>query len=139
MEQRPARRPHKPKVPGSNPGRATSDNIVTRCTVPTMQWEITYVQASTNSVQSMIDAANTLGAEGWEPVGITSADRTLGLNTNVLIFKRPLTPPPPPTSDDEWQDDPTGRFDKRRWNGKVWTAQTAMMEAKTLHVDPPST
>lgn len=102
------------------------------------QWEITYVAAATNNVVAMIEAANKLGAEGWEPVGITSADKTIGLNSNVLIFKRPLTPPAPPQSMDEWQDDPTGRFDKRRWNGSVWTAEVAMMEAKTLHVDPPS-
>lgn len=103
------------------------------------QWEITYVQSTTNTVQAMIDAANKLGAEGWEPVGITTADRTLGLNTNLLVFKRELTPPAAPLSDEEWQTDPTGRFDKRRWNGKVWTAETAMMEAKTLHIDPPNT
>lgn len=101
------------------------------------QWELTYVQASTNDVQAMIDAANKLGAEGWEPVGIASADRTLGLNSNLLVMKRAIDPLPPPASDEEWQDDPTGRFDKRRWNGRVWTAETAMMEAKTLHVDPP--
>ena len=101
------------------------------------QWEITYVQAATLGMKGLIEAANRLGAEGWEPIGITSADKTLGMNSNILVFKRELTPPPSPSSDEEWQDDPTGRFDKRRWNGQVWTAETAMMEAKTLHVDPP--
>lgn len=104
---------------------------------PMSQWEITYVSAGTNNTGALIDAANKLGAEGWEPVGITNADKTVGFNSNMLIMRRELTPPPPPATDDEWQDDPTGRFDKRRWNGRVWTAETAMMEAKTLHVDPP--
>lgn len=102
------------------------------------QWEVTYLAAATNNVRGMIDEANKLASQGWEPVGITSADKTIGLNSNILIFKRPiLDPPPSPSSGDEWQEDPTGRFDKRRWDGKVWTAETAMMDAKTLHVDPP--
>ena len=68
-----------------------------------MQWEVTYVQASTNSVVAMIEAANKLGAEGWEPIGITTADRTLGLNTNLLIMRRPIEDvPPAPDSDEEW-------------------------------------
>lgn len=104
------------------------------------QWEYMYVQASTTSgsLQKTIDETNRFGAIGWEVVGITTADRTIGANTNLLILKREiLDPPPPPASADEWQDDPAGRFDKRRWDGQVWTAETAMMEAKTLHVDPP--
>ncbi len=103
------------------------------------QWEFLYLQAHVNMMAKVQDEANKLGALGWEPVGIASADKTLGMNANVIIFKRPiLDPPPPPTTDEEWQDDPTGRFDKRRWDGHVWTAETAMMEAKTLHVDSPS-
>jgi len=65
----------------------------------------------------MIDAAIKLGAEGWEPIGITSADKTVGLNSNLLILKREIVAPAPPATSEEWQDDPTGRFDKRRWNG----------------------
>lgn len=103
------------------------------------QWEFLYLQAQVNMMAKVQDEAMKLGALGWEPVGIASADKTLGLNSNVIIFKRPIIdPPPPPISSDEWQEDPTGRFDKRRWDGRVWTAEAAMMEAKTLHVDPPS-
>lgn len=102
------------------------------------QWEFMYIQASTNNMVKVQEEANRFGALGWEPVGIASADKTIGINSNVLILKRPiLDPPPSPSSAEEWQPDPTGRFDKRRWNGRVWTAETAMMEAKTLHVDPP--
>lgn len=104
------------------------------------QWEFTYLQASTLNLVKLHDEANRLGALGWEPVGATSADKTIGLNSNVLIFKRPIESPlPAATSDEEWQDDPSGRFDKRRWDAAsgLWSAEVAMMEAKTLHVDPP--
>lgn len=104
------------------------------------QWEFRYLEASTLQMDHLQDEANRLGALGWEPVGVASADRTMGLNSNVIIFKRPIhSPPPAPATDEEWQDDPTGRFDKRRWDAaqRLWTAETAMMEAKTLHVDPP--
>lgn len=101
------------------------------------QW---YIQAHTNDIVRTMEETNRMGAIGWEVVGITTADRTIGMNTNVLILKRPIdSVPPPPSTDDEWQQDPTGRFDKRRWDAEVqlWTAQTAMMEAKTTHIDPP--
>jgi hypothetical protein len=112
---------------------AVQSRLVTR------QWEVTYIHAITNDVQTLIDAANKLGAEGWEPMGFTSAvEKGIGLSSNLLIFKRKVVAPPPPESAEEWQDDPTGRFDKRRWNGTVWTAETAMIAAQTLHIDPPS-
>lgn len=103
------------------------------------QWEHTYVQGNTVELGPMKDAANQLGAEGWELVGITSVDRTIGMNTNLMVFKREVVPPPDPRSDEEWQVDPCGRFDKRRWDGRVWTAQVAMMDKKTRHVDSPTT
>ena len=104
------------------------------------QWEFTYLAASTVGMRKVYDEANRLGALGWEPAGIASADKTIGLNTNLIILKRPILDPlPPPATDEEWQPDPSGRFDKRRWDAveRVWTAQTAMMDAKTRHIDPP--
>ena len=104
------------------------------------QWEFFYVQASTNNMKAVMEEVNKLGALGWEPVGIASADKTVGVNSNVVILKRPITSPPaPPASAEDWQADPTGRFDKRRWDPalEVWTAEVAMMEAKSMHVDPP--
>ena len=108
---------------------------------PMRQWEFMYLQGSTLQMPKIMDEANKLGALGWEPVGIMSADKTLGLNAIVVIMKRAIEPGlPGPDSSDDWQADPSGRFDKRRWDPKlqVWTAETAMMEAKTLHVDPPT-
>jgi hypothetical protein len=104
------------------------------------QWEFMYVQVLTGSMHTAQEEADKLGALGWEPVGIASADKTLGFNANLLIFKRPIESPlPPPDTDDAWQDDPSGRFDKRKWNPdlRLWTAETAMMAKKTMHVDPP--
>lgn len=106
------------------------------------QWEFMYLATSTSTggMKQLMDEANKLGSLGWEPVGVASADRTIGLNSNMIILKRPIeNPPPPPDSAEEWQADPTGRFDKRRWHAAlgVWTAETAMMEAKTRHIDAP--
>ena len=104
------------------------------------QWEIMYLDAYTNNMKRVAEEASRLGALGWEPVGIASADKTLGLNVNMLNLKCPITPPPPPpATNEEWQPDPTGRYDKRRWDAElgVWTEQVAMMEAKTTHIDSP--
>lgn len=102
------------------------------------QWEHTYVQGNTLDLNAIRNASNKLGALGWELVGVTSVDKTIGMNANLLWFKREVEAPPDPATDEEWQDDPTGRYDKRRWDGTVWTAETAMMEAKTLHTDSPA-
>lgn len=100
------------------------------------QWEIQYVQVSTNRMDMFMDAANRLGALGWEPVGITSADKTIGLNSNVVIFKRPISnPPAPSTSEVEWQPDPTGRHERRRWTWRGWGAEC--VNGRDGVVDPP--
>jgi len=104
------------------------------------QWEFLYLDAYTNNMKRTAEEASRLAALGWEPVGVASADRTIGLNTNMLIFTRAIvTPPAAPATDEEWQEDPTGRFDKRCWDAELgwWTAQVAMMEAKTTHIDAP--
>ena len=91
-------------------------------------------------MKAIVEEANKLGGVGWEMVGIASADKTVGFNSNIVVLKRPISAPPArPDSDEDWQPDPTGRFDKRRWDAVlgVWTAETAMMEAKSMHVDPP--
>jgi hypothetical protein len=108
--------------------------------VTVTQWEYTYIQAPTGSTKQVVESANKLGGLGWELVGLTSPDKTIGFNSNLLLFKRPLSNvPPPPATDEDWQEDPTGRFDKRRWDPalRVWTAETATMADKTMHVDPP--
>lgn len=104
------------------------------------QWEFNYVQVSTNDMASAMREANRLGALGWEPVGIASADRTIGLNSNVLIFKRPVRPLPPPADQrqDAFLEDPSGRYDRRRWNGRAWTAEVGMLADRQVKIDPPT-
>lgn len=107
---------------------------------PVEQWEMTYIQADTFSVDTLVEAANKLAAVGWEPVGLAGIDKTIGINKTAMLLKRRITDPiPPATTDEIWQEDPTGRFDKRRWNPrlKVWTAETATVADKSLHVDAP--
>ena len=99
-----------------------------------------YISANTMSMDMMQDQANKFGAVGWEPVGMASADKTVGFNSNILVLKRRITnPPPPPAVNEDWHPDPTGRFEKRRWDTTlyVWTAETATVSTKKQHVDPP--
>lgn len=103
------------------------------------QWEYTYVSVNTLSLPLLIDNLNRLGAEQWEVVGFASADNTIGFNAITAILKRPVVPPPPPTEDAAaWQDDPTGRFDKRHWNGRQWSAHVANASDKKIAFDPPT-
>lgn len=103
------------------------------------QWEFMYLQASTNQMATIKDYANRLGALGWEPVGMASADKTVGMNSNVLILKREITPDnqlAPPATADEWQRDPSGRHEGRRWSGRQWTAD--VVDGRKQSVDPPT-
>lgn len=102
-----------------------------------MQWEFFYIQVNTNDMEGAKGLATRLGALGWEPVGIASADKTLGLNSNVLTFKRPITDPlPPAATDAEWQPDPSGRNEQRRWIRRGWTAD--VMNRGKIGIDPPT-
>lgn len=104
------------------------------------QWEFTFVQVNTTQMGLAMEQANKLGALGWEPVGIASADKTIGMNSNVLIFKRPVVPlpPPPDMTQDTFLEDPSGRFDRRRWNGQEWTAEAGMLADRKVVIDPPT-
>lgn len=107
------------------------------------QWEIQYIQDTANSIASITEQANRLGALGWEPIGIASADRTLGVNAMVLVMKRAIShPPDPPATKDEWQRDPTGRHELRRWTWRGWGAECISGKARVvdppnMHPDPP--
>lgn len=105
----------------------------------TDQWEYTYLSAGTGGRALMNQHLNRLGAEGWEVVGFASADKTIGVNSITALLKRRLVAPPPPADlEPAWHDDPCGRFDKRYWNGEVWTAQVGRAADKSVHLDPPS-
>src|SRR5688572_18172960 len=63
-----------------------------------------------------------------------------GLNALVLVLKREIVPPPPPSERTaEWYDDPCGRWAKRYWDGRTWTAHVTTPEAKRRGIDPPQT
>jgi hypothetical protein len=82
-----------------------------------------------------------LGAEGWEAVTSAGTDKTLGLNALVIILKRQIVPPPSPPAGTQpgWYDDPCGRWEKRYWDGSVWTAHVADLSGKKQKIDPPQT
>jgi hypothetical protein len=89
------------------------------------QWE--YFRLETGTNMPTADYLAVLGAEGWDMAGIAFADKTIGLNAIVVMLKRECVPPPPPADlGAAWFDDPTGRFDKRYWDGRVWSAHVGI-------------
>jgi hypothetical protein len=87
-------------------------------------WEYTSVQVGTglsdrNSLQALL---NQLGSMGWEAVGISGLDKTLGLNGILVLLKRRTVAKPPPEDDSAgWKADPFGRWAMRYWDGVRWT------------------
>lgn len=86
-------------------------------------WEYKRLAFLTNSInEDFILPLNAAGTLGWEAVGITAADPTLGFNQIVVLLKRPIPAwPAPPTSEAAWHSDPTGRFATRYWDGIRWS------------------
>lgn len=106
-----------------------------------MQWEQRVIHSGSNDWKTLDRELQRLGAEGWEAVSIAGADKTVGINALVTIIKRAIVPPAPPPEGTEasWIDDPCGRWDRRYWNGHVWTAHVARVSPKELAIDPPQT
>ncbi|MEY2420751.1 MAG: hypothetical protein QOI95_818 [Acidimicrobiaceae bacterium] len=102
------------------------------------QWEYVKLNAGTN--MPLGDFLTRLGAEGWEVVTMAFADKTIGLNQVMIVAKRECESPSPPTElEPEWHDDPTGRFDKRYWDGRGWSAHVGTVgPPKTTAIDPPT-
>lgn len=102
------------------------------------QWE--YMRLKTYTNTPIGDTLNLAGAEGWEVVGFASADKTIGLNAVMVVCKRECVSPPPPADvTAAWHDDPTGRFDKRYWDGRQWSAHVGRVgPPKENAVDPPT-
>lgn len=87
-------------------------------------WEYTEVTEPTTAVgyERLIKQLNEAGSVGWEVVGVLSADKTVGFNSNTAILKRRTMPfPAPPAPAPAWNADPTGRFERRFWDGLRWT------------------
>ena len=88
------------------------------------QWEHLVISSTGGAALGTQPELNRLGAEGWEVVGTAGTDKTIGFNALVLVLKREIVPPAPPSKGTtaEWYDDPCGRWEKRYWDGRTWTA-----------------
>lgn len=85
-------------------------------------WEYCQVTEWTSQIDALMLQLNALGSIGWQAVGITAADPTIGLNSYTVILKRPAagwTEPADLTA--AWCPDPTGRHVQRYWDGLRWT------------------
>jgi hypothetical protein len=108
--------------------------------VALQQWEHRVVHTATSSA-SLQDELVRLGAQGWEAIGITGVDKTIGINALMAIVKRQIVPPPPLPDGTaaDWYDDPCGRWERRHWDGTAWTAHVANIASKARGIDPPQT
>lgn len=104
------------------------------------QWEQRVIHATSSNWKTLDKELQRLGAEGWEAVSVAGSDKTVGVNALMVIVRRQLVPPAPPAAvEAEWHPDPCGRWDKRYWNGQVWTAHVANVETRERGLDPPQT
>ena len=105
-------------------------------------WEYFQVAVGIPSLKALTDALNRLGAEGWEVVTTTSTIKTIANisgNKIIVLAKRRILPPPPPRDRAAaWHDDPTGRFDKRYWDGRFWSVHVGTVNPKSTDKDPPT-
>lgn len=59
---------------------------------PGDKWEYIIVSARTTAQWTLQRTLNEYGRHGWEAVGFTSADKTIGLNSLEVIMKRRILP-----------------------------------------------
>ena len=103
------------------------------------QYEYAQLSVYTNGLDAMVQRLNDLAAEGWELVTTHSVDRTIGVNAITALIRRPIDRLPlPEVMAEDWYADPSGRFDKRYWNGRAWTFHVARVDDKSRHRDPPT-
>lgn len=103
------------------------------------QWEYSYLTIESNRHEKLVQVLNDLGVEGWQLVTTDDIDPTIGTNSILAVVRRPIEPlPPPPTLTEDWYPDPSGRFDKRYWNGRAWTFHVGRSADKSTHRDPPT-
>jgi hypothetical protein len=102
-------------------------------------WEYAYLTVPSNLHEDLVRALNNLGVEGWQLV-TTDINRPIrGLQALAATVRRQIEPlPPPPTLAEDWYPDPSGRFDKRYWNGRSWTFHVGRSADKSTHRDPPT-
>lgn len=101
-------------------------------------WEYADIAVDVPSLKALTDSLNDLGAQGWEVI-TTTMFPSITTNKMVVVAKRRLLSPRAP--DDPaagWRDDPTGRFDKRYWDGRFWSAHVGTIHPKSIEKDPPT-
>jgi hypothetical protein len=107
--------------------------------LPDVGWEYSYIVTSTVGLKKLIETLNDLAAESWELVTMDDVDHTIGVNSFTAVIKRRIDPlDDPPHRDEGWYPDPSGRFDKRHWNGRAWTFHVARESDKQVLRDPPT-
>lgn len=85
------------------------------------RWEYRVLAVGTNAIANLELSLNQAGSVGWEAVGITAADRTLGLNqVQVILKRRAIALPDPDDLSAGWKPDPLGRHELRWWDGLRW-------------------
>ncbi len=107
------------------------------------QWEYFVGAMKVPALTNLEAQLNRIGSEGWEVVSVSTTVKTMVNvtgNDMVVVCKRrcvPLPPPAAPAAD--WYDDPSGRFDKRYWDGGRWTVHVGRVgPPKETSQDPPT-
>jgi hypothetical protein len=103
-----------------------------------VRWEYKMLSRTSVNEIALLHDINAAGLEDWEVAGFAAPDKTVGFNGLVVILKRPLAGPEleKPKSDGAgWYDDPSGRHEKRYWDGLRWTSHVADQGEQAS--DPP--
>jgi hypothetical protein len=102
-------------------------------------YEYSYVETWSTDVVGMVRTLNDLACEGWQLVTMDDVDPTIGVNGLLATVRRRIVPLElPPERGEGWYVDPSGRYDKRFWNGRAWTFSVARVADKSTHRDPPT-
>ena len=102
------------------------------------QWEYLHLQPMLNEKGRIRRRLNQLGAEGWEAISL-AVDKGLSITGMNVLLRRPILAPDPPTDlIAAWHPDPTGRFEKRYWDGQFWTVHVANITDERVDEDPPT-
>lgn len=103
------------------------------------QWEYAYLFVPSHLHEDLVRKLNDLGVEGWQLVS-TDINRPMrGIHALAAVVRRPIERLSPPQAQAEgWYPDPSGRFDKRYWNGRAWTFHVGREADKSTDRDPPT-
>lgn len=100
-------------------------------------YEYSYLSGAMGGADLVV-ALNDLAAEGWELVSSHGSGQPVGAGTTTVLIRRRIEPLDPPDAEPGWFPDPSGRWDRRYWNGRAWTFHVAREADKSRHRDPPT-